>query len=205
MYIIGITGPTGAGKTTALDEVLALGGKVIDCDAVYHTLLQENLALREKLTNRFGNLNDEAGQFDRKKLGSLVFGNPPALQDLSDITFPFVFQRVKTLLAQAEQEGCPLVAVDAIRLLESGLSCLCHFTVCILAPQEFRLARIISRDGISKQYAQSRIAAQKDDDFYRNGCDYTLYNNGTKEQFAAKANDLFESLLHGRGTLSPQF
>ena len=72
--IIGITGPTGAGKTTALNEVEKLGGAVIDCDAVYHELLESDIALQSKLEELFGPLRGEDGTIDRKKLGAIVFG-----------------------------------------------------------------------------------------------------------------------------------
>ena len=82
MTIIGITGPTGAGKTTALNELKKLGGVIIDCDAVYHGLLKSNIPLRNELESRFGILTDENGDFDRKKLGAVVFHDPAALADL---------------------------------------------------------------------------------------------------------------------------
>ena len=82
MIVIGITGPTGAGKTTALGELQRLGGAIIDCDAVYHELLKSNIALQEELERAFGNLRDEDGAIDRKKLGAVVFRDPAALAAL---------------------------------------------------------------------------------------------------------------------------
>ena len=79
MKVIGITGPTGAGKTTALREIEKLGGCVLDADAVYHQLLEHDPALQGELEARFGPLRDKAGQIDRKKLGNVVFRNPAAL------------------------------------------------------------------------------------------------------------------------------
>ena len=97
MKIIGITGPTGAGKTTALREVEALGGAVIDCDAVYHQLLESDLALQNKLEAEFGPLRGEDGAIDRKKLGSLVFGDPEKLQRLNAIAQRATVERTKEL------------------------------------------------------------------------------------------------------------
>ena len=67
MKIIGITGPTGAGKTTALREIEKLGGAVIDCDAVYHQMLESDTTLQEMLEQTFGSLRDEMGRFERKR------------------------------------------------------------------------------------------------------------------------------------------
>ena len=83
MKIIGITGPTGAGKTTALNALTSLGACVIDADAVYHRLLEESLPMREALTARFGDIGDGAGGIDRKKLGNVVFMDPAALAELN--------------------------------------------------------------------------------------------------------------------------
>ena len=104
MTIIGITGPTGAGKTTALNELEKLGGVSIDCDAVYHELLKSNRALQDEIQSRFGVLTDENGVFDRKKLGGVVFHDPAALADLNAIAHRHVVDAVKVILAQAEQE-----------------------------------------------------------------------------------------------------
>lgn len=83
MVLIGITGPTGAGKTTLLREVEALGGAVIDCDAVYHELLEHDPILQHELERRFGPLRGENGSIDRKRLGAIVFGDPEKLAQLN--------------------------------------------------------------------------------------------------------------------------
>ena len=83
--IIGITGPTGAGKTTALNEVEKLGGAVIDCDAVYHELLESDIALQSELEELFGPLRGEDRAIDRKKLGTIVFGDPEKLELLNTV------------------------------------------------------------------------------------------------------------------------
>lgn len=196
MTIIGITGPTGAGKTTALNELKKLGGVIIDCDAVYHELLKSNIALQEELEARFGALKDETGVFDRKKLGNVVFHNPAALADLNAIAHRYVVQAVKEVLTRAEQEQCPAAAVDAIALFESGLAQLCNTTVAITAPAEIRVERIMAREGISREYAQSRVDAQNPEEFYTSRCRYTLSNDcASAAEFGAKAHRLFELLL----------
>ena len=101
MTIIGITGPTGAGKTTALKELEKLGAAIIDCDAVYHGLLERDFTLQADLENAFGPLKDENGTFDRKKLGGVVFQDPSALERLNAIVYPCIGRAVDRLLEQA--------------------------------------------------------------------------------------------------------
>lgn len=197
MTIIGITGPTGAGKTTALNELIKLGGCIYDADAVYHGLLKNNAALRRELEDRFGPMTDEAGNFDRKKLGAIVFADSTALADLNAIAHRYVVKAIKAELSRAEEQGFRCAAIDAIALFESGLSDLCQATVAITAPAEIRVRRIMVREGISEEYARSRVAAQHPDEFFTSRCEHTLINDcAAPEEFAARAKALFESILN---------
>ena len=156
MKVIGITGPTGAGKTTALKVLSALGVAVADADEVYHALLTENEEMRAGLVSAFGeNILDERGKIDRKKLSQAVY--PDRLEELNAITHPYVVERMGQLLSLAEEEGKSIFAIDAIALMESGLSRWCDETVAVLAPKELRLRRIMVRDNIDEAYARRRV------------------------------------------------
>ena len=101
------------------------------------------------------------------------------------------------VIAQARQEGVPAVAIDAIALIESGISDRCTCTVAVTAPDEVRVARIMKREGISEEYARLRIGAQKKEDWFRAHCDYVLINDcASAEKFQAKARVLFEEILN---------
>ena len=196
MTVLGITGPTGAGKTTALREVEKLGGSVIDCDVVYYKLLESDLTLQGMLESAFGPLQDESGAIDRKKLGSIVFGNPEKLEQLNAIAQSAVTNCTIEMLEKYRAKGATLVAIDAIGLLESPLKALCSATVAVIAPPEVRVKRIMAREGISEEYAWSRVKAQKPDDYFTQGCDYALWNDcAGPEEFALQARTLIESIL----------
>jgi len=198
MLTIGIIGPTGAGKTTALQELRKFGGTVIDCDRVYHELLEHSKPLQEELRNAFGHLVTANGQIDRKQLGNLVFHNPERLLRLNEITHRYVAIEVDDLLEQARRERRPAAAIDAIALVESGISDRCDCIVAVTAPREERIARIMAREGISREYAAARADAQQPEKFYLQHSDYLLYNDtDTAEQFAQQARALFESILTG--------
>ena len=196
MTIIGITGPTGAGKTTALRELEKLGGAIVDCDAVYHEMLRSDTALQNELEKAFGPLKDEQGAFDRKKLGSVVFRDPAALKQLDAIVRPYIGRAVEERLEQARQAGKTCAAVDGITLIESGLGARCDTTVAVLAPVEERVRRICLREGISEEYARARVAAQKEDGFFRANCEHILMNDCAQaEDFALRAKTLFEQIV----------
>ena len=190
--ILGITGGTGCGKTTLLNLIEELGGLVLDCDAIYHRLLQTDKAMLCAIEDRFpGTVTD--GVLDRKKLGSLVFSNESALQDLNAITHNAVRQQV--LLALQTQPK--LAAIDAIGLCEGGLADLCHTTIAITAPRDARIARLIRREDISKEYAIKRIDAQHSTQWFASRCDHVLENDGTPAQFRHKCL----AFLHGLGII----
>ena len=196
MKVIGITGPTGAGKTTALRELEKLGGAIIDGDAVYHQLLESNIALQMDLEDRFGDLTDGTGKIQRKKLGAIVFSDPEAMADLNNITHGYIHRAVCQRVEEAERMGLPAAAIDAIRLFESGLSELCNETLAILAPAEVRIGRIMAREGISEEYARARVSAQHPDEFFTSRCGHILINDcDTEAEFADRARSLFRELL----------
>ena len=172
--IIGITGPTGSGKTTLLNLIRDCGGLILDCDAIYHELLATDAAMLCALRHRFPEAFPQ-GTFDRKQLGAMVFSDPAALQDLNAITHAAV---KKAVLAELSK-NVKLAAIDAIALFEGGLADLCDITVAVIAPTEDRIQRIMARDGISREYAEKRVAAQHDNSWFTARCTYTLENSGT--------------------------
>ena len=189
--IVGLTGGTGAGKTSALAALEDLGGTVLDCDAVYHQMLRTDPALREAITAAFGPVFCPDGSLDRQKLGTLVFSDHAALDRLNAIVYEYL---PPELLRRAQ--GHTLVGLDAISLMESGLGRLCACTVAVLAPAEDRVRRIMVRDGISEDYARLRISAQQPDAFYRERCSHILENNcTTPAQFREQARIFFRSML----------
>ena len=187
--IIGITGGTGCGKTTLLKVIAEKGGLILDCDAIYHQLLTTDASLLKAIENRFpGTVED--GQLQRKKLGSVVFSDESALLDLNKITHSAIKEEVLRRLESRPK----LAAIDAIALFEGGLTELCGVTVAVTAPAEVRVQRLMKRDSISEDYARSRIAAQHDEAWFRQRCDWILENNGTEMQFREKCLAFLENL-----------
>lgn len=196
MIVIGITGPTGAGKTTVLNVLRELGGAVADCDGVYHELLSTSVPMREELAARFGpGIFDENGDLRRKELGAIVFGDPDALADLNAITHRHIVSELERRIAQAEGEGRPAIALDAVALLESGAGTLCGTTIAVTAPEELRVGRIMAREGIGEDYARARVKAQKPSAWFEERCAHTLRNEGEKASLEKQARELFKSIL----------
>ena len=191
--VLGLTGGTGAGKTSALNAIRELGGEIIDCDAVYHEMLDHDQELRNTINATFPGVFGPDGKLNRQKLGQEVFAKKERLDKLNSIVFRFLIPEL-----ERRMEGIPdgLYAIDAINLIESGLDRLCDRTIAVTAPTELRVRRIMARDNITEQYARLRISAQKSDEFYRGKCDLEL-NNGaeTAEAFQREAKLFFARLV----------
>ncbi len=197
MKIIGITGPTGAGKTTVLRAWESLGAAVLDCDRVYHELTAGCAPMLAELRERFGNgIFDADGRLLRKELGAVVFRDETALADLNAITHRYIRREVERCVEQERAAGRLGVVIDAIALLESGLGELCDVTVAVTADEELRVRRIMERDGVGEEYARLRVSAQRPSEYFEQRCDYVLRNDGDDPaELAAQARALFRSIL----------
>jgi len=197
MFIIGITGGTGSGKTSALRALESLGALVLDCDAIYHELLLCSDELIAELGARYPGVK-QGGAIDRKALGEIVFNDQNALLDLNKITHKYVSGEIEARLDRWQTQGGSIAAIDAIALIESGRAKKCDVVVGITAPAETRVTRIMRRDGITRGQAEMRINAQKPDEFFRDNCDHILEGTyDTSAQFEEKCKEFFAKILGG--------
>lgn len=194
---IGITGGTGSGKSTALQELEKRGALILDCDKVYHELLENSQPLISELQACFPAAVRD-GHVDRKALGAIVFSDADLLKKLNEITHRHIGIAIQERLRQWAMQGGTLVAFDAIELIGSGLGAQCKATIGVLADEEVRVERIVKRDGISREYALLRIRAQQPDSYFENNCSCVIHNNGDLDSFIQEFNKIMEDILnHG--------
>lgn len=194
MKIIGITGGTGCGKTAALNELERRGALLIDCDAVYHRMLETDRPMLDEIEKYFpGAVID--GKLDRKALGAVVFTDEEALRDLNIITHRHINLEIRRILREHAMNGGTLAAIDAIELFSSGLAKRCTATIGVIADREVRIDRIMRRDGISREYAMMRVNAQRPNEYFIQKCSHVLENNGSQEEFIEKCRKTFEEVL----------
>ena len=194
MTLVGITGGAGCGKTTALGVLKDMGALVIDCDEVYHELCRDSAEMRREISAQFGDVSGGDG-IDRKKLGALVFNDRGALERLGAITHPYVYARVEKLLRGHAMNGGTLAAIDAIALLDGPFAARTAFNAAVTAPEAERVRRLVAREGISEQYAKTRIAAQHSNEYFAQICDYVLDNSGDIAGFRNECKKFFTEVL----------
>ena len=196
LTVIGITGPSGCGKTTALQELEGFGTLVLDCDKIYHELLESNQALLQELESAFpGTVIN--GKLDRRALGRIVFADAEKLALLNRITHRYVMDETERRLRAFAMRGGLVAAIDAVELISAGMAERCDAVVGVLADEEIRVARIMARDGIGREAALARIRSQKPDSYYQTNCTHLLFNNADREGFAAACRQLYKEIYHG--------
>ena len=196
MKVIGITGPTGAGKSLFSDFLRGKGIPVIDADKLYHSLLVPPSSCLDALRGAFGDgVFLDSGELDRRALSEIVFHDSEKLELLNRTVLGFVLDRARELLSGYEKDGEPMAAVDAPTLIESGFYRECHTVISVLCPPDVRIGRIMSRDGLSEDAARARVSAQKDDGFYIERSDTVLTNDGDTESFLKRCEQTLSELL----------
>jgi dephospho-CoA kinase len=174
-----------------------LGIPSIDTDALYHEMTAMRCALTGALAARFGeDVLHESGALCGPRLAKKVFapGAEDALADLNRIAHAHILAGARVWLAECRERGLPAALVDAPLLFESGFDKECDSILCVSAGKDVRVERIIRRDGITKERALMRIAAQKDDSELERLSDFVIENNGDLTTLKAQVGDFISKI-----------
>ncbi len=186
--IIGITGGSGTGKSTACRFFEEKGWLIIDADSVAREVCSRGTKCLGEIKSEFGDkILDENGNLKRKELGEIVFADKSRLERLNSITHKYIVKEIKN----RAKNNCRDIVIDAPLLLETGLESICDKTLCVLADEDIRIRRICKRDSISPQTAKNRIASQKEDSYYRDRCDFSVMNNLSEEELMRELTEIF--------------
>ena len=194
--IIGLTGQTGAGKSTVRDILMAKGAAVIDADTVAHDITDNNLDCIYDIVSRFSCLVlNEKGKINRKALGKRVFSDKKELAALNKIIFPYILEAIEHEVLGYIAKGAENVVIDGATVIESGCGKMCDVLVSVVAEEETRITRIIKRDGISKADAERRVSAQKPEEFYTENSDFVIRNDSTPAELERNVNSVLKNMV----------
>ena len=191
--IVGLTGPTGAGKSTVAMRFAERGFYVIDADRVARKIVERPNAVLTELVNTFGSDILEAdGSLNRKRLAALAFASKESTQRLNQITHPAIIAEINNEIATCQQD---MILLDAPQLFESGCDKICSTVVGVLADKDLRIKRVRARDSLTAEQIDDRMKVQYTDSFYLEHCGHIVYNNNDTEALLARTDEVIDSVL----------
>ena len=202
--IVGLTGQTGAGKSTVAAMLERFGYSIVDADRIARTVTEKGSPVMRLLTDAFGaDILAEDGTLRRDVLAARAFSSPENTRKLNDITHPEICRLIMDKVDGRFLMGYEGVIVDAPQLFESGLSSKCTLVLSVTAREDIRLRRIMERDGIPEDEARLRMQAQLPESFFLEHSDIVLENNGSAEslhQQVTQAAQIIEEYISGERT-----
>lgn len=197
MKVIGLTGPSGAGKSTLCTKFKELGIPCIDTDVIYHKLVSFPSPCLNELRQKFGDsIINENGSLNRPALAAIVFTGENAEKNLANLNFTthkYVWDEVNKLLTEYINQGKNAAVIDAPALFSSKIFVsACDIILSVLSDEESRLSRIMERDGIDRERALARMAAQPSNEFFIENSNYFIMNSGTCDEMYEKLMSILE-------------
>lgn len=195
MKIVGITGRSGCGKSSATNFLAQLGYPCIDADRVAREIMLPGSPCLIQLQEHFGiDILDEKGNLRRRLLADRAFATPEGTRLLTQITQPEILQRIDVQLERAQQSGATIAFVDGAVIVGTPFQNRCDAVILVSAPYEESVKRICARDGISPEMARRRLDAQMPMETLRAAATMEIVNDGTSEHLESKVRMLLNSL-----------
>jgi dephospho-CoA kinase len=199
-YIIGLTGNIATGKSTVARMLGDLGATVIDADRVAHEVMRAGTPVHRAVVETFGpQVLRPDGEIDRARLGAVVFSDPQALAQLEAIVHPAVLEEVARRIAAAPT---PVVVVEAIKLIESGMAEAFDALWVTTCPVEEQVRRLMADRGLSRPDAEQRVNAQPPQEAKIARADVVISTDGSLEETRAQVEAAWRALLehaeHGK-------
>jgi dephospho-CoA kinase len=198
LFLLGVTGGLGSGKSTAAELLRRRGARVFDADAIVHELYRQPEVKQSILERMSAQILDAEGRVDRKKLGEIVFRDPVRRRALEDLVHPLVRARIESGIAELRRKIFRgIVVVDAPLLVETRHPYPLDALLLVKASTETRLGRL-EKKGMSREEARRRMRAQAEDAEKERKADFVVQNDGSIEELAAQIDLVLEAL--GRDT-----
>ena len=191
MYIIGLTGGIGTGKTEALNILRGLGGSTIEADLLAHQLYAPGQNAWHDIVSTFGrSILTTKQQINRDKLGEIVFTDTEKLRKLNQIVHPRMLLLLKELINQHKMSGTKFLVIEAAILVEAGWDEIVDSVWVIEASKEAVIQRLEKKKKLTRLQIAQRIAIQISETERRKSADVVIKNNGTKSELASQIAQL---------------
>lgn len=193
--IIGITGSSGAGKSTVC-EILQneYGVKVINADKIAKELSKKGTNYLSEIVKQFGKeILLENGEMNRPKLAQIIYSNNEKREKLNSCTLKYIKEEIQKEIKKANNsKEYKFIVIDAPLLFEAELEKLCEFVIAVISENKnLQVQRIIKRDGITEEQAKARLNAQKSNDFYTSKSKFVIVNNGELNEVEKQIKKIF--------------
>ena len=203
MYVIGLTGGIGTGKTAVSEMLRGLGAEVVDADKVGHEAYLPGAEAWQAVVDAFGKgILTEGDQIDRKKLGAIVFGDPAELARLNSIMHPRMYGMMEERLDGLRSEGCRAAVIEAALLIEADWQPLTDEVWVVTAPEEEAVSRTAARSGLSEDAVRARIGSQMAQSERVKHADVVIENDGTLEDLRRQVTESWNRRVLAREELS---
>lgn len=190
MKIIGITGGTGAGKSSVCHELKKHGAEIVDCDKIARKVVEKGMPALDEIVEVFGaDVLTDDGNLDRRKMSKIVFSDAKSLGELNRITHKHIFAEMERQIAHSCSD---VVVLDVPLLFQCDFPIKCDVTVAVTASREVRIKRIMARDGITEEEAAARMSKQMTESEYAELADICFVNDGDCERICEFAAQLCE-------------
>ncbi|MCC8195946.1 MAG: dephospho-CoA kinase [Ruminococcus sp.] len=190
--VIGLTGQSGAGKSSVSGIFASEGFPTINADEISHDVSSDPTLLDE-VSELFPDCVTDTG-LDRRRLAGIVFCDSEKLKTYTDTIFPYITRGIFRCIEACKTRDERLVLLDAPTLFESGLDDICSSVVSVIAPMELKIQRVLERDGIPVEMVKSRLGSQKSDDMFISKSQFTIVNNSDIDSLREKTLSVIEEL-----------
>ncbi|MBP5363175.1 MAG: dephospho-CoA kinase [Ruminococcus sp.] len=195
VMVVGLTGQTGAGKSTVSQVFADNGFAVINADLIARAVVEKGTKCLDEISDFFGSrILNEDKSLNRKALAKIVFTDKSKLDSLNTIIYPYITGEILRQIKTHSMNGEKLILLDAPTLFESRADDFCEFIISVVASPEIRKKRIIERDGLTSEQADERMNSQLDADFFISHSDYIIENNDSMDNVSGISHEVSEKI-----------
>lgn len=193
--VIGLTGQSGAGKTTVCRVFEENGFAIINADNIARQIMEKGSPCLAEITECFGEvILNEDRSLNRQLLADIVFGDKEKLKQLNAISYPYITSEILNKIKKLSDEKCKFVLLDAPTLFESRADDFCNLIISVTATEKNRTARIAERDGLNSEQIKKRFSSQHTERFFINHSDFIIKNNKSVDELIEKAKEVAEKI-----------